>query len=129
MNFDITIESIIGQRPNADFIITRDWNGINAGVFLIKCIDWSKSFLIESYSAVQFINHPFQEQQAIYETMVLYHNRAHYAEITKKSVNSYPNDWSNGDFVIHQPGCVAVGLRSPNYCISSLRGWLPKVKK
>jgi hypothetical protein len=99
-------------------------NGINAGNFIIKNTEWSKSFLDFILSKVG----SFENDQCVIEAI---HNDPEWKDKIKilnhPSVNSYPydlyspswgvigdriierptheeGDWQPGDFIIHLPG-------------------------
>lgn len=45
-------DSIIDDRY--DFILTKDWLMLNAGMLLIKCSEWMLDFLRKVYDAEEF---------------------------------------------------------------------------
>lgn len=67
MNFSIEIESIIDD--SFDLIVTKDPNGINTGIFLIRNSEWSINFLEEVWKLGElprYQNSPFAEQVFYY---------------------------------------------------------------
>lgn len=53
VNQSIKLEdSIIDDRY--DFILTKDWLMLNAGMLLLKCSDWMENFLAQVYDAKEF---------------------------------------------------------------------------
>ncbi len=104
MNTEIKLESIIDE--NYDVIIVKDFFGnINSGSFLIKNSEWSKNYLNQIYNCEQFINHVFWENAAI---IYLYQTsedvRKHTKIVDSRVMNSFVNNYENGDFVIHFAG-------------------------
>lgn len=126
MNHTISLNSFLGSDTglkNEDVVIAEDYNGINAGSFFIKNTEWSFFILNHIYQHGPYINHPWWENAAfhyIYYGVVdmiigsrnfaekyKCHNRenmAHFKVVPQKLFNSYPDNFSNGDFVIHFPG-------------------------
>jgi hypothetical protein len=121
-NYNTKIERFLDSEH--DFYITKDVNGINAGNFIIKNTDWSKSFLDFILSKVD----SFENDQCVIEAI---HNDPEWKDkikiLSHPSVNSYPydlyapswgaigdriierptheeGDWKAGDFLIHLPG-------------------------
>jgi hypothetical protein len=121
-NYNIKIESFLDDKH--DFYITKDVNGINAGNFIIKNTEWSKSFLDFILSKTD----SFENDQCVIEAI---HNDPEWKDkikiLSHPSVNSYPydlyapswgvigdrkierpthkeGDWQPGDFIIHLPG-------------------------
>jgi hypothetical protein len=54
-NPDIKLESILPARSTSDFVVTNDVTGLNAGTWLIRNSDWSRSFLKEWWSMSSYI--------------------------------------------------------------------------
>ncbi len=121
MNQTIKLESLVDE--DADFIISKDFNGINNGAFLIKNAQRSLDFLNEIWSWPKnkegLENLPGGGDQA---ATILF-QRLHPGKLKMKFVpqrtfNSYllehyftdlPMDYANsqyqyGDFVLHMPG-------------------------
>lgn len=115
-NPNIKLEDLIDE--NFEFIVTKDFNNINAGNFLIKCSEWSANFLDKIYNHIEYIDHPFWEQKAI---VIEYEEnqdvRNHSKIIPQRLMNSYcaelfqsipisnPEEvfYQPGDFIIHFP--------------------------
>lgn len=76
MNFSIPLERFIeGDGYQHDIIITKDWNGINFGVWMAKSSNWTLWFLRTAWNQTQLIParsaegipHPFSyEQRAVH---------------------------------------------------------------
>jgi len=96
---------------SGDYFVTKDVNGINNGSFIIRNTPWARGFVdfIISYGGPN-------------EQNVLKDNEGRFVEerlriIPHPSINSYPhrlypewadtpfpNDWKEGDFLMHLPG-------------------------
>jgi hypothetical protein len=72
MNFNISLESLLKvSNPNADFIMTSDWNGLNSGVFFVKNSTWSSWFLQWAFKQEKLVkakdakkkSYPFEYEQ------------------------------------------------------------------
>lgn len=115
MNHAIPLEDLIDNKYN--FILSKDFNNVNCGQFLIRNCSWSKRFLKKVYEHTECINHSWWEQQAV----ILELNNKEYMELTKiipqRLINSYPVNTVNnclhtyqpGDFIIHFAGIHALG--------------------
>ncbi len=105
MNHDIKIEDLIDNHY--DFIFAADINGINAGVFLMKCSAFANMMLDKIYDLEQYINHVWWDNAAIHD---LYRNDARFRDsvlvIRKDKLNSYLSDYEKGDFILHLPGMI-----------------------
>lgn len=103
MNLAIELPSIADRR--ADFIYACDCNGMNAGVFLLRCCPESRRLLELAYQQTQFIDHPWWEQLALVQII----NSGESGVITKvvprRVLNAYHNpgcaDFRDGDFIVH----------------------------
>ncbi|HEX7375626.1 MAG TPA: class I SAM-dependent methyltransferase, partial [Pirellulales bacterium] len=62
---DNGLRRFITAAGNADFVIQRNWDGINTGVFFVRNTPWSIRFLDMVYEQTEFIDHPWWEQAAI----------------------------------------------------------------
>lgn len=100
---------ITGTQPidgmlEKDFVVGADDYGINMGVFFMRNCGWSRRILSEMWEMTQFTNHMWWEQKA---AMVLHEEGrmdGHIKIVPMKGINSRPNNWEDGDFVLHVPG-------------------------
>lgn len=112
MNYAIKLEQIIDNNYN--FIISKDFNVINSGQFLIRNCPWSQQFLLDVYAHTECVNHPWWENQAI---ILEFEQKAAIRSMTKvipqRIFNSYPKEinsgelstaYQHGDFVLHFAG-------------------------
>jgi galactosyl transferase GMA12/MNN10 family len=95
------LESIADD--NADFIVSKDVNGINCGVFMMRMGGMTQQFLLAVYDHVEYLNHRYWEQAAIRRELDLdFPFRVKFAD--KTLINAYPNDFREGhSAVIHVP--------------------------
>jgi hypothetical protein len=120
MNPGIKLESLI--QGNKDIIISKDWNGINAGQFLIRNCDWSMKFLREVYGRTDFIEKDFEEQSAMGLLLTAPEHCTHVRYIPQPLINSYIESYQEGDFLVH-----FVGYRYNKLgLIETFAKWLPK---
>lgn len=126
MNMDVTLESIIDValevNPNADIILTNDWNGLNNGVFFIRNCPWAHGFLQEvwdSYTDLKMQIATFHEQEAMQTLLQQRRHGQHAVYLPLHVMNSFaPNiqpdkviptnfprySYEPGDFILHTPG-------------------------
>lgn len=125
MNKNIKLESLIDER--FDIIITKDYNHINTGNFLIKNSDWSKEFLKLLYNPVYLQSNIGQQSKPewlndnwafirLYDDLP--HLRKRIKIIPQRKMNSYscksPGKidalYQKGDFILHIVGCCSLGV-------------------
>ena len=72
MNFTIPLESFISAATSsADIIMSKDWGGLNTGVWIAKRSNWTVNFLLKAWNQKQLvkkysqtgIKHPFEYEQ------------------------------------------------------------------
>lgn len=113
MNQTIRLESLIDN--NYDIIIANskyrsDYTGINTGVILVKCSQWSKDFLKSLNGSPEFFNSNWFEQGAIIQAVRNDEVRSHFKLVDNRLLNSYhhqdtPDDnFVLGDFICHAAG-------------------------
>jgi hypothetical protein len=102
MNHTIRLERLIDSAyENAHLIISRDENGLNAGVFLLKNCDDSMKFLEEVDSKKsEFISRRYPEQEAMQDCL-RYLGTAY---VPTWVLNQFWCTWMPGDFIIHHAG-------------------------
>jgi hypothetical protein len=109
MNASIKIESFLDDEH--DFFICKDIHGINAGSFICKNTEWTRSWLKMIIKEALIINHCWHEQKVMQDN----ENDPHIKILPHPSINSYYYDLYNcpttndgqfhkGDFVLHLPG-------------------------
>ena len=108
MNTGILLENLLDEKYN--FIINNDFNGFNAGHFLIKNCEQSRQFLKDAYTHEEFIDDQEWEQGAMLATL---HENVNYSSATKvvqqRLMNSFTDALGNylqatyqpGDFILH----------------------------
>lgn len=108
MNFAQPLEDLIDEQ--FDFILTRDFNNLNSGVFFLRNCDWSVQFLHDVYSQTQYINHMWWENMAIIVELKKLHNADRTKVYPQREMNSYLANYQNipiyqpGDFILHFAG-------------------------
>lgn len=103
LNNDVWLESFL--TDDADLIISRDANALNAGNFLIRSTTWAAEFLQELWNLDQFTHHPWWENAALMHAID--HNPAHMDHIKvvpQNLFNSYVDTYRPGDFLVHFAG-------------------------
>jgi len=120
-NDSIKIENFI--KPDKDLYLSKDINGANTGVLLIKNSEWSKSILNSCWNIEK--NHPIYsypfawdktqgEQRAII-AMIEKFGESYVEWVSQKIFNAYyynlyqmnypDGEWSSESFILHAPGC------------------------
>lgn len=111
MNTAIRFEDVIDE--NYDFIISNDFNGMNAGVFLMRNCNASKKFLESAYNRTEWVGKGWEEQTAMDCEL---QSRPEYKALTKfvpqRFFNAYTHRtpgvgdkiqslYQEGDFILH----------------------------
>lgn len=99
-NLDIDVRKHCEETT--DLIATRDANGLNCGSFLLRNSDGARKLLDAAWRAMEFVNHPWWEQAAI-QAILTHDDTISVRYIDQRAINSYPENWSEGDLVIHCP--------------------------
>lgn len=109
MNTDVPLEDIIDE--GYQFMISKDWNGINSGVFFIKNGPWAKDFLENVYTRTDCINTWWPEQIAIAKELEKPEFGPFAKIVPSRMFNSYPKEllphpslttlFQPGDFILH----------------------------
>jgi galactosyl transferase GMA12/MNN10 family len=102
-NFNYNVLNFLDEK--SEFLVSKDNNGINSGVFIVKCTEYMAEFLLHTYKQAQYTNHCWWEQAAINELF-----RINYSEINQKVkylpqeiFNSYISNWNENSFILHCP--------------------------
>ncbi|KAK4629327.1 hypothetical protein CLAFUW4_07960 [Fulvia fulva] len=100
------------HRPDVHLLFTKDWNGLNNGVFLIKVSAWSVDFVS---SIVSFRTYrpeeelEFTEQSAMEKVMQMDQYKDHVVQCPSQWWNAYPNDGGEENVHFdHRPGQLLV---------------------
>lgn len=121
-NYNIKIESFLDDKH--DFFITKDVNGINAGNFIIRNTEWSRSFLDFILSKKDSFSNDQNVLESIKDDIfwkpkikILPHpsiNSYHYHEYGEnwgvigdrkiERPTEEEGDWQAGNFLLHLPG-------------------------
>ncbi|MBL9139948.1 MAG: hypothetical protein JNK85_29015 [Verrucomicrobiales bacterium] len=108
MNFDFPATRLI--RDDRDCLFASDFNGLNSGIFFARHCEWTLRFLEAAYFLGD-INHdpdgygPKWEQNT-FKLLLAHFNdvRDRVAILPQRAMNSYPDDYRPGDFVLHLGG-------------------------
>jgi hypothetical protein len=92
MNKEIPLEIFLPplSHPDIHFLHTRDWSGLNAGVFFLRVSDWSVSFLAATLAFRVFrseVTLDFAEQSAMQELLEM--------DVYKGGIVQMPPIWFN----------------------------------
>lgn len=106
MNGDIRLEEFIDD--SCDLVICQEDLGVglynlNAGQMFFRNSDWSREFLKEAYAQTQFLNDRMREQRAIIHLWERSDLSSHVQVVTQKRFNSYLQNYTRGDFLLHFP--------------------------
>ena len=102
-NFSFNVLDFLDE--NGEIFISKDNNGINSGVFIVKCSEYMANFLNHTYNQVQYINNCWWEQAAINELFRINYNEI-YSKVKylpQNIFNSYIDNWSGESFILHCP--------------------------
>lgn len=115
-NHTISVDNFL--KENKYFYITKDFNDINAGSFIIKKSKWSNSFL-EYLLRQEGGDKMYCEQDAIVKFIKEF-GYDNICILSHPSINSYKyelypeiplqthqqGNWEQGDFILHLPGVI-----------------------
>lgn len=104
MNKLIPLEAFIppDSRNDVNLLYTKDWNGLNNGVFMLKVSEWSVAFLasIVAYRTFKPEEHlVFTEQSAMERVLELEQYRDAAVQCPPQWFNAYPRDDDEEDGV------------------------------
>ena len=122
MKFETRLEDIVASSTK-HIIITKDWHGINMGVFFLKNSEVVKSLLDDIWKTPQTFWYPHLEQSAL-SYLVDYQRQKkkarerlkHFHFPPQRLFNSYPqqfaygnrdSQYESGDFIAHFANCHA----------------------
>lgn len=110
-NQNVRIESFIEEmHEDSFFLIARDLNNLNCGMFIIKNCEKSFEFLNDVWSRTEYINHPWWEQAAVIDVHSHYEGVQIIPRHLSHTFNGYDKStdplypWVKGDWVIHFAG-------------------------
>jgi ADP-heptose:LPS heptosyltransferase len=108
MNLEFPATRLIDDK--VDLIFGSDYNGMNAGIFLIRYSDWSLRFLECTY----FLGECYADPDGfnpLWEQSTFKHLIVHFPEVEQHvkilpqaAMNSDPGTYQDGDFVLHLAG-------------------------
>ena len=127
MNHQIRAESLIPKGH--DLVFASDYNGLVAGIFMIRCCDWSLKFL-ETVFFLGDVNHdpdgfgPKWEQNTIKHILKNFAGFSeHTALLPQRRLNSDLASFQPGDFILHL-GLLTNGNRERTF--REARQWIVK---
>jgi len=113
VNPNIKLETFLPPLINDEIhlIISKDDNGLNAGIFFLRVHTWSLSFMMRS-SVYTYYNKPrllFYSDQASMNNVLVENesDKEHYILVPQKWFNMYLNKVEPGYFLIHFAGIVS----------------------
>lgn len=103
VNQSLPLSSVIDDRYN--MMISVDWLMINAGMILFKCSPWTEKFLKQVYEASEFDDARALDQSAFQHFIdELPDAASHIGYAPKHRINTYPEEYRPGDFLVHMAG-------------------------
>lgn len=114
MNHNIKIENLIDE--NYDFQIAKNsiskgWDGVNTGTFIVKCSQWSKEFFNKLNNKQEWFHKWCFEQAAIIDELANSEDVRNHTKIENcRKLNAFHHVWYDvddfqfGDFIIHDAG-------------------------
>eukprot|EP00833_Pecoramyces_ruminatium_P006880 jgi/Orpsp1_1/1180912/evm.model.c7180000075104.1 len=106
-NPNIELEAFIPENNNIHFVAADDYNGLNAGVFLIRVHSWSLNFLMTTSSYAYYHSKKilkYSDQSSLNNALVEQKEDEHYVIVPQNWFNSYLDNFNKGDFLVHLPG-------------------------
>jgi len=103
VNQSLSLSSVIDDRY--DLMVSVDWLMINAGMMLFKCTPWTEGFLTRVYGASEFDSAQALDQSAFQHFIdELPDAASHIGYAPKHRINTYPEEYRPGDFLVHMAG-------------------------
>jgi hypothetical protein len=97
------IQEVADSVSPSDLYIAHDKNGINCGVMCWRSSTRSYAAFQQMWDSVEHIWHCWWEQAALMHLLAGPHDLL-VSYLPKTNLNSYPEDWQPGHFVLHTPG-------------------------
>lgn len=92
-----------GLAPDADLILSKDFNGMNFGHFVIRNTQASRHLMETAWGKTDRLNHPNWEQQAVIDLL-----QEGFPVVIKwveqSTMNAYPGSYKNGNPIVHFAG-------------------------
>ena len=108
MDLDFPATRLIDDK--VDLIFGCDYNGMNAGIFLIRYCDWSLRFLESTYFLGECYADP-DGYNPLWEQSTFKHLIVHFPEVEQRvkilpqaAMNSDGGTYKEGDFILHLAG-------------------------
>lgn len=119
----IVMQPVNLPETTRNIALTKDHNGINTGVMIIKNTEWSDRFFHRVANTTTFNNHPWWEQAAILHFIQTERKTGKHIEyIPQEIYNSY--DINRTPFIYHTVGCG-----SGSNCFHKWETAFAKIKK
>lgn len=135
MNKLIPLETFLPpeERNDVHLLYTKDWNGLNNGVFILRVSNWSLEFLssIVAYRSFKPEDKlPFTEQSAMDKVMQLDKYKDGAIECPPQWFNAYPSDGGDKDVHYdHRPGQMLVHFAGIGDKSKAINEWIDKLEK
>lgn len=135
MNKLIPLETFVPpkDRPDIHMLYTKDWNGLNNGVFFMDVSNWSLEMLssIIAYRSFRPLDElPFTEQSAMEKVLQMNKYRDGALEVPPQWFNAYPSDGGEKDVHFdHRPGQLLVHFAGIGDKSKAIGEWLDKLEK
>ena len=101
------METFLPLDNQIHYIATRDRNGLNAGVFLIRVCSWSLNFMMRSVAYNYYnrnITMHFFDQTSMNNVLISDKEDKHYVIVPQQWFNIYINSKKPGSFIVHFAG-------------------------
>ncbi|KAF8986271.1 hypothetical protein BGZ46_006893 [Entomortierella lignicola] len=117
-NMDVTLERFIDERYS--LMVTKDFNYLNAGVFMLRVNDWSRR-LMQQVMTKMDTTHNEQEWMIALLEQPEFKSQQHVKYLPQCSFNSY---WEVKTLhEMYRPGDFAIHWAGHNYSPRSFRDW------
>lgn len=102
-----------------DIIVTKEESGcyvINPGIMLVRNSEWSRKFLDDWFNKGELPNALWRDQDTFHYFYITSEEvRSHIKVLKQKVMNSFPNIFTDGDFILHYAGRDRRDLRRLAY--------------
>lgn len=134
MNKLIPLETFLPpeERSDVHLLYTKDWNGLNNGVFMLRVSTWSLELLSSVLAYRTFRPEddlPFTEQSAMEKVMQMDKYKVGAVQCPPQWFNSYPGDGDEGDVHFdHRPGQLLVHFAGVGDKSKAISEWIDRLE-
>lgn len=134
MNKLVPLEAFLppDDRNDVHLLYTKDWNGLNNGVFMLRVSEWSVEVLsaIVAYRTFKPEEDlPFTEQSAMEKVLEMEQYKSGAVQCPPQWFNAYPSDGGEADVHFdHAPGQLLVHFAGIGDKSKAIEEWVKKLE-